>query len=116
MNTAVVMHKKWAISDIKVTKENVLYCVVAAALIMFAFDTFALTAPVAGDPGFEIYDLLVNDVIKGAIGMTGSVALIALGVINISQNWIKGVVTGVAGGLLFNADAVSTSFGMMLPF
>ena len=54
--------------------------------------------------------------IKGPIGSSGGVFLMALGATMINQSWVKGGATALSGGIVFNADAVATSFGMMLPF
>ena len=69
-----------------------------------------------GDPGYTVYDILVNKMIKGPIGSSGGVFLMALGATMINQSWVKGGATALSGGIVFNADAVATSFGMMLPF
>lgn len=105
------------VGKMKIEKKQVITFVALTLICVFmASVALAYSAPAKGDPGYTVYDILVNKMIKGPIGSSGGVFLMALGATMINQSWVKGGATALSGGIVFNADAVATSFGMMLPF
>lgn len=107
----------FTIGEVKIEKKQVIAFVSLILIsVLLTATAFAYSAPAAGDPGYTVYDILVNKMIKGPIGSSGGVFLMALGATMINQSWVKGGATALSGGIVFNADAVATSFGMMLPF
>jgi len=106
-----------SLGEVKIeTKQIVVFFTLTVLSVLLAAAALAYTAPAAGDPGYAVYDILVNKMLKGPIGSAGGVFLMALGATMINQSWVKGGATALGGGVVFNADAVATSFGMMLPF
>lgn len=95
------------------TMLDIVFMSVFAVLLVFfgASAAYAFSAPAAGTPGYEAYDLIVNDIIKGPIGQAGGVFFMAKGASELNQNPWKAGATVVGGGLLFQAEALSTSFG-----
>src|SRR3546814_2470800 len=49
-------------------------------LSLLAASVHAFTAPVAGDLGYDIYDIVVNQGVKGPLGFVGGVAAFLFGV------------------------------------
>jgi len=88
--------------------------VVMALLLLGMPDAVAFSAPAAGTPGYEVYDLIVNDIIKGPIGQAGGVFFMAKGASELNQSPWKAGATVVGGGMLFQAEALSTSFGFSI--
>lgn len=89
--------------------------------LMVAFFSIALTqtasaftAPTAGF-AYDVYDIVVNDILKGPIGFTGGVAAMALGAIMAMQAKIMAAVPTVVGGaMLMKADTLVTSMGALI--
>ncbi len=107
----------FSIGEVKIeTKQIIIFFSLIILSALLTATALAYTAPAVGDPGYTVYDILVNKMIKGPIGSSGGVFLMALGATMINQSWVKGGATALSGGIVFNADAVATSFGMMLPF
>lgn len=83
-------------------------CICIASGIAFAF-----TAPATSDTLYEIYDVLVNDIIKGPLGFTAAVALLANGFIQLGLG--NGIVLPIAsilsGAILFKSDDIIESLG-----
>lgn len=74
----------------------------------------AATTPAAGDPGFELYDLFVNDLAKGPLGFVGAMALFLWAGSMIKDSYWKAGAAAIGGGVVLKADALTSSFGAML--
>lgn len=87
-------------------------CLVTFAVLVFGINTAAALGSVSTDAaGYTFYDILVNDVIKGPIGQAGGVFLMAKGAVDINTSPWKAGAVAVAGGCLFKAESIATSFG-----
>ena len=75
---------------------------------------FAIAVPVAGDFAFEIYDLVVNDILNGAIGFVGGVIAIVYGASQLMRSWMVAILGIVGGAIILNADLITTSLGLAL--
>ncbi len=85
---------------------------VAAALIASSGAAIAFTAPTTTDLGYDIYDIVVNQGIKGAPGFVAAAIFIVFGFGSLFQQRIlPGIFGLVAGAALFAADNVVTSLG-----
>ena len=90
------------------------------ALILFAATMLAATAahafqaPAAGDLGYDIYDIVVNQGVKGPLGFVGGVAAFLFGVSRLFSNIMVGIPTIVAAVCLIRADTILQTFGMMV--
>jgi hypothetical protein len=74
----------------------------------------AFTAPAAGDLGYDIYDIVVNQGVKGPLGFVGGVAAFLFGVSRLFSNIMIGIPTIVAAVCLIKADSILQTFGMLI--
>lgn len=87
---------------------------VAMVLSMFAGHAMAFTAPAAGDFGFDIYDIVVNQILGGPIGFIGAVALIVWGATKMVTNWMITIVCIIAGTILIRAEDLVQTLGAVV--
>lgn len=85
-----------------------------AALALVSGGARAFTAPVAGDLGYDIYDIVVNQGVKGPLGFVGGVAAFLFGVSRLFSNIMIGIPTIVAAVCLIKADSILQTFGMVI--
>lgn len=83
-------------------------------LSIIAASAHAFTAPVAGDLGYDIYDIVVNQGVKGPLGFVGGVAAFLFGVSRLFSNIMIGIPTIVAAVCLIKADSILQTFGMVI--
>ncbi|ALH81523.1 hypothetical protein E5675_05840 [Sphingopyxis sp. PAMC25046] len=83
-------------------------------LSLLAASAHAFTAPVAGDLGYDIYDIVVNQGVKGPLGFVGGVAAFLFGVSRLFSNIMIGIPTIVAAVCLIKADSILQTFGMVI--
>ena len=74
----------------------------------------AFSAPAAGDLGYDIYDIVVNQGVKGPLGFVGGVAAFLFGVSRLFSNIMIGIPTLVAAVCLIKADSILQTFGMVI--
>jgi hypothetical protein len=86
-----------------------LLAAIGAAGIAHAFQ-----APAAGDLGYDIYDIVVNQGVKGPLGFVGGVAAFLFGVSRLFSNIMIGIPTIVAAVCLIKADSILQTFGMVI--
>lgn len=86
----------------------------AAALLLSMGAANAFTAPAAGDLGYDIYDIVVNQGVKGPLGFVGGVAAFLFGVSRLFSNIMIGIPTIVAAVCLIKADSILQTFGMLV--
>lgn len=80
----------------------------------FAGHAMAFTAPAAGDFGFDIYDIVVNQILGGPIGFIGAVALIVWGATKMVTNWMITIVCIISGTILIRAEALVQTLGAVI--
>lgn len=86
----------------------------AALLVLVAGSVHAFTAPAAGDLGYDIYDIVVNQGVKGPLGFVAGVAAFLFGVSRLFSNIMIGIPTIVAAVCLIKADSILQTFGMVI--
>lgn len=74
----------------------------------------AFQAPAAGDLGYDIYDIVVNQGVKGPLGFVGGVAAFLFGVSRLFSNIMIGIPTIVAAVCLIRADSILQTFGLIV--
>jgi hypothetical protein len=84
------------------------------ALALGATAAYAFVPPVAGAVGFEIYDMVVTQILQGAIGMVAAAIALVFGVVQLFRSWVMGVVGIIVATLIFQADAIVQTLGMVL--
>lgn len=84
------------------------------ALVAVTSSAFAITAPVAGDFAYDVYDIGVNKIVKGPIGYVGGMGAIAFGAIQATKNQVLQAVPAIIGGAaILKADAIVSTMGML---
>lgn len=86
----------------------------AALLVLVANAARAFAIPAAGDFGFDVYDIVVNQILNGPIGFIGGVALIVFGATQIMKNWFTTILCIVAGTVLIRADDLVVTLGAVV--
>ena len=84
------------------------------AVLLAAGAAHAFTAPAPGDLGYDIYDIVVNQGVKGPLGFVGGVAAFLFGVSRLFSNIMIGIPTIVAAVCLIKADSILQTFGMLI--
>lgn len=74
----------------------------------------AQAVPQDGDFMFDFYDFAVNDVLQGAPGFVGGIAMIAYFATKIAQSWIIAGAGIVGGSAVLKADTIVSSMGMII--
>ena len=74
----------------------------------------AITAPATTSFAYDLYDVAVNDMLKGAPGFVGGLVMLVVSAINLSKApMVAG--SGVLGGTaLIKADSIVASMGMLI--
>jgi len=83
-------------------------------LAVIASAAHAFSAPAQGDLGYDIYDIVVNQGVKGPLGFVGGVAAFLFGVSRLFSNIMIGIPTIVAAVCLIKADSILQTFGMTI--
>ncbi|WP_041393065.1 hypothetical protein [Sphingobium sp. SYK-6] len=84
------------------------------AMTLVGAPAHAFSAPAAGDLGYDIYDIVVNQGVKGPLGFVGGVAAFLFGVSRLFSNIMIGIPTIVAAVCLIKADSILQTFGMVV--
>lgn len=88
--------------------------VAGTALLLASGMAGAFTAPAAGDFGYDVYDIVVNQILNGPIGFIGGVALIVFGATQIMKNWFSTILCIIAGTVLIRADSLVVTLGSLV--
>ncbi|BCO09249.1 hypothetical protein GF1_16250 [Desulfolithobacter dissulfuricans] len=74
-----------------------------------------LHRPASGTFAYDIYDVGVNQILKGPIGFVGGVgAMVAAGVMAIRQMLLPAAATVLGGAFLLKADSVVSTLGAII--
>ena len=84
------------------------------AIALIGGPAHAFSAPAQGDLGYDIYDIVVNQGVKGPLGFVGGVAAFLFGVSRLFSNIMIGIPTIVAAVCLIKADSILQTFGMVV--
>ena len=74
----------------------------------------AFTAPAAGSLGYDIYNVVVNQLLSGPIGFVGGVVLIVWGATQVMKQWLITVLCIIAGTVIITAQTIVTSLGALV--
>ena len=88
--------------------------VMVMALMSCSMAAHAITAPAAGSFAYDIYDVGVNKMIKGAPGFVGGMITVIVSAINITKNWLLAGGGILGGTALIKADSITTSLGALI--
>ena len=93
---------------------NLAAVLAGGALLMASGVAGAFTAPAAGDFGYDVYDIVINQILNGPIGVIGGVALIVFGATQIMKNWFSTILCIIAGTVLIRAEALVVTLGSLV--
>jgi hypothetical protein len=100
------------------TVMRVMFCLSLAFLaetLIGSSPALAVTAPSSGSFAYDIYDIAVNQILKGPIGFVAGASAITLGAVCAIKQQIMGAVPAILGGAaLIKADAITTSLGALV--
>lgn len=87
---------------------------VAFFALLSAAGVSAFTAPTTGDFGYDIYDVVVNNILGGPIGFVGAVALIVWGGSKVTTNWMITIMCVIAATIIIKANSLVTTLGALI--
>jgi len=91
----------------------VMLIAVAVLLLGSALPSFAITAPTSGSLFYDVYDIVVNSMLKGAIGFVAAILVFMMGIgLFFVQKIIPGIIGVVCAALIIKADAIVTTLGL----
>jgi len=89
--------------------------VIGAACLVAVSQAEAFNAPAAGTFAFDIYDIGVNQILKGPIGFAAGVgSMVAAAILAIRQMLLPAAATVLGGAFLLKADSVVASLGALI--
>jgi hypothetical protein len=84
-------------------------------LLIAAENCFALAAPGAGTFAYDLFDIGINQILKGPIGFVAGVACMVLAaVLAVRQMLLPAVCSVLGGAFLLKADSVVQTIGAMV--
>lgn len=89
---------------------------VAAALVaVSAGSAAAFTVPAAGDLGYDLYNIVVNQGVLGPVGFMAAVIMLVVGVGGLIRGSIvPGIMSLIAAATVFAADQIVTTLGYVV--
>ena len=82
--------------------------------LLMSFGVSAITAPAAGSFAYDLYDVAVNDIVKGAPGFVGGVFGVAYSATKFSTDWKIATAGILASTMIIKADTVTTTLGALV--
>ncbi len=91
-------------------------CFTAFVMLVLTFlvagGAHAITAPATGSLFYDAYDIVINNMLKGAVGFVAAILIFALSIgLFLMQKVIPGIVGIVCAAILIKADAIVASLG-----
>ncbi len=82
-------------------------------VVLFPSLSAAISVPAAGSFAYDIYDVVVVQVLQGPIGFVGGLATIVIGAAQLTKSWVMAILGIIAGTVIIKADDITTSLGML---
>ncbi len=93
-------------------------CLLLVCMMLLAFTGTSLAAiatPAAGSFAYDIYDLFINQILKGPIGfVAGAATVVYGGAVTAQGNYYAGIPALIGGLGLLKADTIVSSFGALI--
>lgn len=67
-----------------------------------------------GNFAYDVYNVVVNQILKGPIGFVGGIFMVAIGALTFPKSWPAGLATAVSGGAMLKADTIVQSMGTLV--
>jgi hypothetical protein len=90
-----------------------LYLGASAMATAMAAQAFAV--PANGSLGYDVYDVVVNQLAAGPIGYAGAIILMIWGASLVMKQWLVTVMCVIAGTVIIKAQAIVQSLGALVP-
>lgn len=87
----------------------------ALALMVTGGYAAAFTAPSSGTLGYDVYNVVVNQLLSGPIGFVGAVILIVWGASQVMKQWLITVLCVIAGTVIIKCQSIVTTLGAVVP-
>ena len=97
--------------------KSLLATLAAVAALAIPAMAMAFTSPSSGSLAYEVYDIAVNEMLKGPVGYVGGLGLIAFGLYSgvMGKGQISTAMLSIlGGGALANADSITNSLGALM--
>lgn len=88
--------------------------VMAMLLTVAAVGAQAFTTPAAGSFGYDVYDIVVNQILGGPIGFIGGVFLLVWGASKVMTSWVITVLCVISGTILIRAEDLVVTLGALV--
>ncbi len=86
-----------------------------AMMALGAGEAFAWSTPSSGSFAYDVYDIGINKVAKGAIGYVVGAGLLAGGIFFASRSaWVPAITMIIGSGVLIKLDSIATSLGYVV--
>ncbi len=93
----------------------VMALLVGIGILMNIPAAHAVTAPTTGSFAYSVYDIGVNDILKGPIGFVGGVAAMVFGAVSAIQGRVLQAAPAILGGAaMLKADTIVSSLGAIV--
>ena len=110
--TAVRMTQGSAFLSSKWTQRCFTALVLAGLTFLMAGGAHAITAPATGGLFYDAYDIVINSMLKGAVGFVAAILIFAMSIgLFLMQKVVPGIVGIVCAAILIKADTIVTSLG-----
>jgi len=86
------------------------------SVLLAAAQVWAWTAPATGDLAYDIYDVVVNDIVQGPIGFAAGVGMLAFGAYLLAARSMifQGIAPILAGVALIKSDTIIQTLGWLV--
>ena len=98
---------------IKISKKVLTVSLIISSSLV-ANTVMAITAPAAGDMGYELYDVAVNDMLNGPFGFVVGLGTVIYSATQVLSNWKLGGLGILGGSGILQADSIVTTMGLLL--
>ena len=121
-NTRVLKNAKnhFMAGSMVVINENQRYlmftlCAMAVLVISCAQNAMAFTTPSSGSFAYDLYDIAVNDILKGPIGFVAGIGFIVMCVFAVARQMVlPAILCLFAGIILIKADSIVQTLGCII--
>lgn len=87
---------------------------VGAAVIGVPDMASAMAVPVAGDLGYEVYEMVISNGLNGPLGYTGAGILVVGGFTQMNKSWLFPVSGLAAATAIINTDGLVQAAGALI--
>lgn len=103
------LRERWA-------RQSLVMAALAAFVFLFsAIDAHAISTPETGSFLYDAYDIIVNNLLKGALGFVVAIFVFITGIaMFFRQMIIPGVICVACTALIIKSDSIISSLGMII--